>query len=213
MPARSANTRLFFSRPFRSIPSAGSECDSPHAGYQCHSSISHKWGQYSPFFKVPGAISPSVPRDCKVSFAQLLSRHGARDPTIFKTIMYNETISKIKSSVHEFKGEFAFLANYTYHLGVDQLTTFGEHEMINSGIEFFDRYESLAKKYSPFVRAASQERVVKSAQYFTQGYLQRKKYSTDARATPDRYPILVVGEGPGLNNTCVTLMRPHYHLC
>jgi hypothetical protein len=113
--------------------------------------------------------------------------------------MYNETISKIQSSVDEFQGDFAFLTDYTYNLGADQLTLFGKQEMTNLGIEFFDRYENLAKHYSPFVRAASQERVVRSAQHFIQGYHERKKSSTGSDSAPP--PILVIKEGKGFNNT------------
>lgn len=177
----------------------GYQCDTPHNGYQCEASISHIWGQYSPFFNVPGPISPDIPKGCEVTFAQVLSRHGARDPTFLKTLMYNATILKIQSSVDGFKGDYAFLADYTYNLGADQLTVFGEQEMVNSGIEFFDRYESLAKNYSPFVRAASQERVVESAQHFIQGYYERKKSSTGLDSAPPQ--VLVIMEGKGFNNT------------
>lgn len=197
---------LILSRHVREISSLGGDCDTPHAGYQCDTSISHQWGQYSPFFKVTGSLSPEIPTGCEVTFAQLLSRHGARDPTLNKTILYNETISKIQSSVDEFKGDFAFLADYTYTLGADQLTLLGEQELVNSGIEFFNRYESLAKKHSPFVRAASQERVAESAQKFIKGYLERKRSSTGATPAPDPYPVLVIREGVGSNNTYVLLI-------
>lgn len=188
--------------------SSGTDCDTPHEGYQCEAAISHQWGQYSPFFNVQGKISPVVPAGCAVSFAQLLSRHGARDPTFDRTVLYDKTVTKIKTSVHQFKGKYAFLANYTYTLGADQLTAFGEQEMVNSGIEFFDRYESLANSYRPFVRAASQERVVESAQKFVRGYLEQKSASS-ANSAPDPYPILVIREGNGSNNTYVLLYTTH----
>lgn len=57
-------------------------CDSVLQGYQCEPEISHYWGQYSPFYSVPSEISADVPRGCSVTFAQVLSRHGARDPTV-----------------------------------------------------------------------------------------------------------------------------------
>lgn len=150
---------------------------------------------------MPGAISSDIPSGCEVTFAQLLSRHGARDPTLFRTLIYNETISKIQSTVDDFKGKYAFLANYTYTLGADQLTCFGEQEMAHSGVEFYNRYGSLTKKYSPFVRAASQERVVESARNFIRGYLEQKISSSRTDSDPDPYPILVIQEGVGFNNT------------
>lgn len=188
-------------RFLHSISSSAVKCDTPRAGFQCKASISHKWGQYSPFFNVPGSISPEIPSGCEVTFAQLLSRHGARDPTLYKTLIYNETISKIKSTVAELNDKYAFLANYTYMLGADQLTYLGEQEMVHSGIDFFDRYESLAENDSPFVRAASQERVVDSARNFMRGYLDQKISIVHDDSDPDPYPILVIREGVGFNNT------------
>lgn len=152
---------------------------------------------------MPSKISPDVPVTCKVTFAQVLSRHGARDPTASKTVVYAALVKKIKDTVpaSQFKGKYAFLAGYTYTLGADQLTAFGEQEMVNSGIKFFKRYRNLAKKYPIFVRASSENRVVVSAQKFDQGYHQA---SIDATGTdPASYPynILVLSENPGSNNT------------
>lgn len=197
----SPRKRPFMLLRFLHSISSAVECDTPRAGFQCKPSISHKWGQYSPFFNVPGLISPEIPSGCEVTFAQLLSRHGARDPTLFKTLIYNETISKIQSTVDEFKGKYAFLANYTYTLGADQLTSLGEQEMVHSGIDFFNRYESLAEKDSPFVRAASQRRVVESARNFMRGYLDQKKSVARIDSDLDPYPILIIREGVGFNNT------------
>lgn len=176
------------------------KCDTPDDGYQCQPAISHYWGQYSPFFAVPSEISPDVPGNCKITFAQILSRHGARDPTASKTVSYNQTIQKIQAGTKEFKGDYAFLADYVYSLGADQLTAFGEQEMVNSGIEFFRRYKNLAKKFTPFVRASSENRVVVSAQKFDQGYNQAKTSATGADVDYP-YPILVLSEAPGSNNT------------
>ena len=133
---------------------------------------------------------------------QILSRHGARDPTASKTASYNKTIQKIKSQVKQFSGEYAFLKGYSYTLGADQLTFFGEQEMVNSGIKFYDRYQSLAKRLDPFVRASSETRVVESAQKFTQGYHQAKVADPSAR-NKGAYPlnVLVISEADGVNNT------------
>lgn len=43
--------------------------------------IAHFWGQYSPYFAIDSSISEDVPSNCEITFAQVLSRHGARDPT------------------------------------------------------------------------------------------------------------------------------------
>lgn len=160
-------------------------------------------GQYSPYFSVPTNISADIPLTCSVTFANVLSRHGARDPTASKTKSYNSTIQKIKKNVKNFPGKYAFLANYTYTLGADQLTLFGEQEMINSGIKFYKRYESLAKCNTPFVRSSSEDRVVESAENFTQGFHSAKvadifNFGGDS-AYP--YPIEVISEANGSNNT------------
>lgn len=176
-------------------------CDSVLEGYQCEPERSHAWGQYSPYFKVHSEISSDVPPQCHVAFAQILSRHGARDPTVSKTFAYSQVIKKIKSKVRNFEGDFAFLASYSYTLGADQLTEFGKQEMLNSGRAFFSRYEDLAKNLLPFVRASGQRRVVESAQEFNEGFHRAK---TAAAGTEDKeypYNVTVISEAAGSNNT------------
>lgn len=184
------------------MPDQGSDpCDSPLTGYQCQPQISHFWGQYSPFFSVPSDISAGVPYGCEITFAQILSRHGARDPTASKTKSYNATIKQIKDNVKTFSGPYAFLANYTYTLGADQLTAFGQEEMINSGLKFYSRYESLAKTLDPFVRSSSENRVVESALNWTQGFHAAKQSDKHAATSNYPYPLTLLYEGDGFNNT------------
>ena len=73
--------------------------------------------------------------------------------------------------------------------------------MVNSGMKFYRRYQSLAKDAVPFVRSAGQERVVESAQNWTQGF--HKARAADEAATGDGYPynIVVIPEGEAFNNT------------
>lgn len=177
------------------------KCDSVKEGYQCQPGISHNWGQYSPFFAVPSGISPDVPSGCKVIFAQVLSRHGARDPTASKTAAYAQLVQKLKKTASAFKGKYAFLEDYNYTLGADQLTAFGEQEMFNSGVEFFNRYKNLAKQFPLFVRASSENRVVVSAQKFDEGYHQTSIAATGKDPASYPYNILVLSENPGFNST------------
>jgi hypothetical protein len=178
-----------------------SSCDSIKDGFQCQPNISHYWGQYSPYFSVPSEISSEVPQGCEITFAQVLSRHGARDPTAIKTLEYAAVIKKIQENVPEFTGPYAFLKDYKYTLGADQLTTFGQQELVNLGTAFYNRYNSLAKNFVPFVRASGQERVIQSAQNFTQGFHGARV--ADKSSAPDNYPypILVISEADGSNNT------------
>jgi hypothetical protein len=132
----------------------------------------------------------------------VLSRHGARDPAAAKTVEYSRLISRIKSNVKNFTGDFAFIANYTYTLGADQLTLFGQQEMVASGVKFYQRYQDLTRNSTPFFRSSGEARVVKSAENFTQGFLQAKtadSSSTSKDAFP--YPLLVISEASGINNT------------
>ncbi|USW48704.1 Putative histidine phosphatase superfamily, clade-2, histidine acid phosphatase active [Septoria linicola] len=178
-------------------------CDSVQKGYQCRPEISHYWGQYSPFYSVDSEISPDVPLTCAVTFAQVLSRHGARDPTASKTKAYNATIQKIHANVKTYPGKYAFLQNYQYTLGADQLTLFGEQEMINSGAKFYQRYKLLTSHLTPFIRSASEDRVVESALNFTQGFHAAKTADvlSGLRDPAYPYPLVVISEAAGSNNT------------
>lgn len=133
---------------------------------------------------------------------QVLSRHGARYPTASKSALYKQTIQQIKARVQRFSGIYAFLKHYEYALGADQLTLFGQQEMINSGIKFHSRYHLLAKYMDPFVRASGEARVVQSAQNFTQGY-QQAKLAKFGSSNSNAYSseLLIISEAEGSNNT------------
>lgn len=160
-------------------------------------------GQYSPFYSVDSVISNDVPPLCSISFAQILSRHGARDPTASKTKLYSATVQKVHANAKAYPGKYAFLKDYQYSLGADQLTLFGEQEMINSGEKYYKRYEQLARRVTPFIRTASEARVVESAQNWTQGFHKAKTNDLfniwGDSAYP--YPMVVISEDDGSNNT------------
>ncbi|ORY68975.1 histidine phosphatase superfamily [Pseudomassariella vexata] len=191
---------LVFASCFRTT--YAQSCDSVEEGYQCNSEISHNWGQYAPFFSVASDIDNSIPSGCDVTFVQVLSRHGARDPTASKTAKYNATVLKIQSSVTSYGSGFEFIKDYEYTLGADQLTTFGQQELVNSGIKFFNRYQALASATVPFFRSSGEERVVESAQNWTQGFQQARSGAENVTSS-ELYPfdILVVSEADGSNNT------------
>lgn len=142
-----------------------------------------------------------MPSQCHVAFAQVLSRHGARDPTMPKTLSYSQVIQKIQSSVSVFQGDFVFLANYSYMLGADQLTEFGKQEMVNSGRAFFSRYEDLARTSLPVVRASGQQRVIDSAQEFNKGFHRAKVAAGGTKDEQYPYKLTVISETAGSNNT------------
>lgn len=150
---------------------------------------------------MPSTVSADVPPTCHITFAQILSRHGARDPTASKTASYNATIQQIQKVVRNYTGIYSFLSNYTYTLGADDLTVFGQQELVNSGIKFYNRYEALSKIITPFVRTSGQDRVVESALNWTQGFHLAR--TADKYSISDNYPysLVVIPEANGVNNT------------
>jgi len=185
----------------KSVLQPPESCDTISKGYRCQPEISRLWGQYSPYFKVPSEISSNVPIGCEVTFVQVLSRHGGRDPTSGKSILYAETIDKIRTHVQDFDEDFKFLENYTYTLGADQLTAFGEQQMVMSGIDFFDRYKHLAVTSVSFIRASDQQRVVESAQRFSQGFHQARLGAKHSKDVEYAYDMVLISEESGSNNT------------
>lgn len=186
-----------------SYPSlSGRTCQDPISGYICRPDISRLWGQYSPYFEIESEIPNEVPAECKISFAQVLSRHGARDPTTHKTVKYHDTISKLQANVKNFRGKYSFLNKYKYNLGADQLNVFGTKQMVYSGMNFYKRYQHLCTNSLPFVRASGQQRVIDSATNWTLGFKQAKSADgSSGDQLPDPYEILVISEDTLQNNT------------
>lgn len=155
------------------------------------------WGQYSPFYSVPSDIDASLPPGCELTFALVLSRHGARDPTARKSVLYASLIDRIHASVSEYGAGYEWLRDYNYTLGEDQLTAFGVQQMVDSGAAFYSRYRSLVDESEPFVRAAGSQRVIESSEHFVRGF-----YSAQDRGAESQVEdILVIPEQPMENNT------------
>ncbi|KAF2799691.1 acid phosphatase [Melanomma pulvis-pyrius CBS 109.77] len=185
---------IFFPSALVAAPTNKS-CDSVDEGYRCSPEITHFWGQYSLWFRVSSKVDVAPPKGCTVSFASVLSRHGGRDPTAGKSMAYRLMIAQIQTTSTAYPGKFAFLKDYNYTLGADQLTDVGRQEMVNSGAHFYKRYAKLVAKKPPFVRSSGQDRVVESANKWLQGYAQAAKQSTPG--TID----VSIPEAAGVNNT------------
>lgn len=184
-------------------------CDDPDRGWQCDTDMSHSWGQYSPYFSVPSEIDASLPDGCELTFAQVLSRHGARDPTSGKTVAYAALLQRIKDTATAYGPGYEFIKSFNYTLGADQLTALGRQQMVNSGRKFYHRYRALASKSVPFVRASDQDRVVHSAGNFTRGFHEARLRDPAAAQPPPRFPYdtVLISEDPDANNTL------HHGLC
>ncbi|MCJ1416111.1 hypothetical protein MMC32_002446 [Xylographa parallela] len=149
-----------------------------------------------------------MPEGCEITFVQVLARHGARDPTAAKTVEYKAIIQKIKSQVENYTPEYEFLKDYVYSLGADQLSVFGQQELVNLGTSFYQRYRALGQAFAPFIRASGQDRVVQSAKNFSQGFHQaRLADKTSSAIDKYPYPIIVISEEDGSNNTL------HHEIC
>lgn len=121
-----------------------------------------------------------------------------------KTKLYQAVIEQLHANVEVFDGQYAFIGDYEYTLGADELTLFGQQQMVNSGIKFYQRYEALASQVTPFLRSAGQSRVVESAQNWTQGFHAAKVIDRRAKPRGDSeypYEIVEIPEDLGLNNT------------
>lgn len=170
--------------------------------------ISYYWGQYSPFFSLSeqSEINTAVPPKCNITFVQVLARHGARYPTAHKSEIYASLVDRIQRTATDYKTDiYAFLKEYRYTLGADDLTSLGEDELLDLGTGFYDRYVELARNNVPFVRASGSERVIASGEFFSQGYNEAKLSDADSDKLQHNTSVnLVIPEGREWNNTLDT---------
>ncbi|KAJ5964310.1 uncharacterized protein N7479_004186 [Penicillium vulpinum] len=179
-------------------------CNTVETGYQCNTEISRKWGQYSPYYSVveKKGIKDEVPRGCHITFVQTISRHGARFASAKKSKSYAALMEVIQANATAYKGNTAFLRDYKYIMGGDDLVPFGINQMINQGTKFYNRYADLVRKSVPFIRSSDSERVVASGVDFIQGF--QKAKSQDKRANrklPSPKTNVIISEEAGANNT------------
>lgn len=158
----------------------------------CTAISKHTWGQYSPYFAAPSELSSSVPDGCKVTFVQILSRHGSRSPTSDKAQVYDDLLQSLRDNVTDYAQGYEFIKDYTPPFVPDELTPYGENELVTAGTSFAKRYSSLTQDKPMFIRASGSHRVIVSAEKFAQGFYSDTTHSDD---------ILVISEEPGSNNT------------
>ncbi|TLS21473.1 uncharacterized protein PpBr36_10258 [Pyricularia pennisetigena] len=175
--------------------------DTPDRGFLYQPQITHNWGHLSPFYSVPSDINPSSDLPgCTVTFAQSLSRHGARYPRLDQE--YGAMIDRIQSSVVEYGRGYEFLRDYKHNVLKGNLNSLGHHESINAGKHFYRRYHNLARNNDPFIRYDASERVVESGVGWAQGF-HLAALADKTRVVPDSFPYktLKMPSGKGLNNT------------
>lgn len=164
------------------------------------------WAQYTPFYSTESEsvksegkpLSNEIPQGCQVDFVQMISRHGARYPTIGKGTEYKSLMHRLQNKA-TFSGKAKFLKDYKYKLKEESLVPFGEQEMVNAGIRFHERYPDLSSDNEPFIRSTDSERVMKSAQKFVEGFQTARGRSTKGANVPKIGTILF--NKPGNPNT------------
>lgn len=186
------------------LVSRATPCDTVESGYQCYPNTSRLWGQYSPYFSLAeeSTIPTDIPRGCEVTFVQMLSRHGARFPTSSKGKAYKALVEGIQQNATKLGGKYAFLREYEYKMGEEDLTPFGEKELVESGVKFHERYGSLGRSNVPFIRASGQDRVIASARKFSDGFEQAKNKGKGAGKGQERAKVdVIIPEGDTFNDT------------
>lgn len=195
---------VFGSGNLAAVTNHKTTCSTVDEGYHCFANVSRLWGPYSPYFAVENenGISSDVPAGCEITFAQVLSRHGARYPTTSKGSKYSDLIAEIKENATSLTGKYEFLKNYTYTLGENDLTNFGERQLVDSGVKFYRRYANLTRNIVPFIRSSGSNRVVASGEKFIEGFRHAKSRDSTARHNQTAPVIsVVIEEGEQFNNT------------
>jgi len=136
----------------------------------------------------------------QVDQVQIVSRHGARNPTANALKKLKKTISQL-SSAKTSDPKLKFIETWTYpEVEADALTDFGRHEVYNAGARYAKQYASLGKE--TFVRADESARVVESASFFLQGWNGDAFSTTAPKALPD---VIQMGKNMTLDiGTCDT---------
>ncbi|KAJ6520933.1 phosphoglycerate mutase-like protein [Mycena vulgaris] len=153
-------------------------------GGSASTTLSHL-GNLAPYAKapVPHGVSEALPTDCAVQQVMLMGRHGSRFPLSSELPYITNLTVKLAGAAAAVKRarlpeSMAFLKDgYTTALGVNNLTAPGRKQLFDHGVDFRMRYPNLV---ATSVLAGNQDRVVESAQWFSQGFFGR--YWSDMEA-------------------------------
>lgn len=151
--------------------------------------ITHRWGQYAPWF--PAGTYTPPPSGCTIDQVHIVSghylipalrssailsqlqRHGARHPTAEDD--YARTVSRLQNATRYTSPKLAFLDDYKYTLGEEDLVSLGAQQSFDAGVQAWNRYAlvlglvGVNVKDKVFVRASDMSRVVDSAHNWSAG--------------------------------------------
>ena len=170
---------------------------------------SHDHASSSDIFRNLGQISPyqpaddlfpetakhqAIPEQCRLVQAHLLHRHGARYPTHGSDKGPGRFGARLAKANGTFQasGDLAFLGNWTYGLGLEDLVNYGAKGMFDAGSHDYYDYAGLLD-HKLLVRTTTQNRMLESARYWALGF-----FGWDA---PNRMHFQVIDEAEHKNNT------------
>ncbi|KAI0814792.1 phosphoglycerate mutase-like protein [Irpex lacteus] len=149
------------------------------------------WGNLSPWFSVDSAVnglpgaSARAPKGCNIKQVHMLQRHGARypasgdPPAEFATFLHGVA----NSTGFKASGPLEFLNTWTFELGAELLTTFGQQQLFERGSAFRIQYGKLLDGFThtPVFRTTSEARMVDSAINFAAGFFGVQTYQNSYR--------------------------------
>lgn len=166
----------------------------------------HNLATWGPYISQESALCRDVPKGMTVDQVTILMRHGARGPTASSYPKVLSAVAKAKNATVT-DPAFSFLKTYKADdYTADALTDYGRKQMYDAGQFYAKRYKKLAPNY--FTRAASQERVVESGQYFMQGFLGQKFEVKNITQLPEVH--LIIDDTGKENNTLSQVPCPGY---
>nr|ABU53001.1 histidine acid phosphatase [Kodamaea ohmeri] len=168
-------------------------------------------GGSAPYIQRNGAgISTDIPQQCTLEHVQLFSRHGERYPGLDLGGTLEDIYKKFKEYNGTFKGDLAFLNDYTYFADNKNLyekeTTpmnseglfSGTSDAMRHGAAFRAKYGSLYKENTTLpVFSSSSGRVFLTGEYFTRGFF-GEEYSDET------HKYVIVDEDPLMGGNSLT---------
>lgn len=159
---------------------------------------------YSPKDRDFGIPELGLPRHdikCEIKQIHLLSRHGTRYNTYNPSLAAEFLIDNKEELIKYSKLLSDILSEWKFDQGVAILTSLGNQQLFDKGVQMFFRYGKLyfdnAKKNEKvFVRSTTQERMTMSSEYFLLGF-----FGVDWKNFADLQLII---EHDGFNNSLAT---------
>lgn len=160
--------------------------------------IEHLWGALSPYFVSDGfgVEEEALPATCKVKQVQILSRHGARYPTAFSSLL--RFADKMQKLDYKASGVLSFLNNWSYELGAAILVPVGKQQLYDSGVlasmQYGGLYDHENTKDKLVFRTTTQKRMTESALSFLEGFFGGEEWKEHAN-------LELIIEAGNFNNT------------